>query len=107
MTVVSQTARSSSSMIPNYSAHITHHTISRGVPKQITVPTEATYAFFSCTGSFYADFLGGISEVPTGDSTTGDSSCLNPTVRNISGRDTFSIMLAQGKSELMTIEWYS
>ena len=60
------------------------------VAESMTVPTDAKYVLFSGVGDFYVNYTT-TATVP-GDVTNGSASELNPTIRDISGVVTISIV---------------
>lgn len=103
---VAKNKQSTASMVPNCAQHVTTYDLRRDAAETVFVPDNAKYVFLSCTGSFYANFLGEEARVPNRTDTSGNSSCLNPNSRNIQGQESFSVAI-DTKSEMMTAEWYT
>lgn len=64
--------------------------------EDITVPTGAKWAIFSANGDFYAR-VGGTATVPAADVTDGTASMLNPTLRNVEGVTTISVIASEAR----------
>lgn len=76
--------------------------LAAGAAESITVPANARYAVFSKTGDFYAKYSGAAA-VPT-DTDDGTASELNPTIRDVTGVATISIISAG--TPIVTVAFY-
>lgn len=69
----------------------------------ITVPAGANFAVFSATDDFYANYVT-TATVP-GDVTDGTASELNPSIRNVSGVTTISVI--SSGTPIITVTFYA
>lgn len=65
--------------------------LSAGAAESIKVPDGARYVVLSCTDNFYARYDGTAAAVP-GDVSDGTASELNPTMRDMQGVGTISVI---------------
>lgn len=77
--------------------------LAASVAESITVPSGARFVLFSATADFYANY-GATATVPA-DNTTGTASELNPSVRDIRGVTTISVISAG--TPIVTAVFYS
>jgi hypothetical protein len=73
--------------------YVNHYSLTANTAKAVTVPANATIAYFACTNPFYASYTG-TAVVPGADVTNGTGNELNPTVRNVRGVTTVSVISA-------------
>lgn len=66
--------------------------LSANTAESITVPSGARYVVFACGADFYANYTT-TATVP-GDTTDGSASELNPTMRDVNGKTTISVISA-------------
>jgi hypothetical protein len=79
------------------SRYINARSLAAGTAETETVPTgvtggDAAYVVFSSNSDFYVNWNGGTAAAPSGDTTDGSASELNPTERYIKGIASFSIL---------------
>jgi hypothetical protein len=60
----------------------------------VTVPPGANYVVYSATDDFYVRWDGTAAAIPGADITNGTGSEINPTIRDIKGVTSFSIIAA-------------
>lgn len=92
MKAISNYSELARSLLLNPSDTVNARVLATGVAETVTVPTGATVVSFSGTADFYVNFNGGTAAVPVADITDGTGSELNPTVRYIPGKTSFSIV---------------
>lgn len=77
--------------------------LSASTAESITVPNGARFAVFSATGDFYVNYST-TATVP-GDVSDGTASELNPSVRDVYGLSSFSVISAG--TPIITVAFYS
>lgn len=85
--------------------YVNSYALGASVAETVTIPSGATVAMFSALSDFYVSY-GTAATVPSGDVTDGSASELNPTVRDISGYSTLSIVSPTGSNQV-TITFYA
>lgn len=70
---------------PIGSTYINNHALAAATNEQITVPTNARWAFFACNVDVWVRYDGTAAAVPSVDITNGVGQELNPTIRYIRG----------------------
>jgi hypothetical protein len=87
-----------------WSSHVDSKVLAAGVAETYTLPTGARWVTFSGTDDFYVK-PNAAATVPTGDTTDGSASSLNPHHRNCEGITTLGIISA--RTCTVTMEFYS
>lgn len=87
----------------NPSGYVLARALAASTAESITVPAGAKFVVLSATGDFYANFTT-TATVP-GDTTDGTASELNPSVIDVSGVTTISVISAA--TPIVTAAFYS
>lgn len=87
-----------------YSNYVNAVVLTAGVPKVVTVPSDAHHVVFSATGDFYVRFAAAAA-IPVADVTDGTGSMLNPEYRDIDLVTTFGIVSPTDCT--VTFEYYT
>jgi hypothetical protein len=74
------------------SQHVDAYVLAASVAQTVTVPAGARIAVFSCGADFLVNFQGAAAAVPAANITSGAAPELNPTVRDLTGQTSFSVI---------------
>jgi hypothetical protein len=85
-----------------YPDYVLSRSLAANVAEEMTVPSGATFAVFSATADFYANYTT-TATVP-GDVTDGTASELNPSVRDIKGVTAISVI--SSGTPVVTVSFY-
>lgn len=85
-------------------SYIEAQVLAAGVAESVTVPTGARIVLFSANSDFYCN-PNGTAAVPSGDTTDGSASELNPAAYELRGLASFSLIAAA--ATIVTMAFYS
>lgn len=71
--------------------YVNNYLLTAGANKAVTVPTDAHYAIFSANADIWVK-IGGTATVPSGDTTDGTGSELNPRARKVDPGQTIGVI---------------